>query len=124
MKKFAIASAAALLSSSAWADPAAEADAAVRAFFAKYGVNGVVEMMDSTAGAKRALTLPAQPEAVYKAPKYHMVSYRAVDAQAKPVDLDIVVQGDEGEREVGLIYVSARTVVQDLVAKGHIAKVR
>ena len=124
MKVYAIAAAALAFTSTAMADPVNEADAAVRAFFAKNGVNGAVEFLDPKAGLKRALTLPAQPDAVYRADKYQVVSYRAVDPKAQPVDIDVFVKGDENEREVGLVYVSARPVVLDMVAKGQIAKVR
>jgi hypothetical protein len=121
MKKLAIIAAAICLTPSAFAN---DIDAAVRAFFAKNGANGAMEFLDATAGVKRALSLPAQPDAIYRADNYHVVSYRASDAQAQPVDLDVFVSGDAGEREVSLVYVSSRAVVQDMVAKGHIAKVQ
>lgn len=124
MKKLALLAAAAILSPSAWSDPISDAEAAVRAFFATNGVNGAVEMLDPAAGVKKLLSLPAQPEAVYSAEKYQVVSYRATDAQAQPVDIDVFVNGEEGEREVSLVYVSARPVVHDMVAKGEITKVR
>jgi hypothetical protein len=81
-------------------------------------------MMDPAAGVKKTLTLPAQPSGVYQADSYFVVSYEAADAQAQKVDLDVFVKGDAGAREIGLVYVSARPVVQEMAAKGQIAKLQ
>ena len=122
--KFAIAAAATIFAlPNAFASAPADLDAAVRAFFAKNGVNGVMEFADAAAGAKRALSLPAVPSNVYKAEKYYVLSYDAADAQAQKATLDVFVSGDAGEREVSLVYVSARPVVQEMIEKGRIQKV-
>lgn len=123
MKAIKLAAAALLLSPAALAGAPNDLDATVRAFFAKNAVNGAVEFMDPVAGAKRALTLPAAPSRVYKAEKYYVLSYDATDAQAQKAALDVFVKGDAGEREIGLVYVSARPVVEEMAAKGQIETV-
>lgn len=123
--KFAIAAAATLLAlPNAFAGAPGDLDAAVRAFFAKNGVNGVMNLMDPVAGAKRALSLPAAPTNVYKADKYYVLSYDTADAKSQKTTLDVFVRGDAGEREISLVYVSARPVVDEMIEKGRLEKVQ